>query len=92
MMRKQTDRLNFYGSVTHVHGHRLFNLNAVKLETWIYMHKNKGHNYYYSTSERQSSYNQNNFIILMKLRSAAEIYDASAAVLTKGLLNFKPAG
>jgi hypothetical protein len=25
-------------------------------------------------------------------RSAAEIYDASAAVLTKGLLNFKPAG
>ena len=25
-------------------------------------------------------------------RSAEEIYDASAAVLTKGLLNFKPAG
>jgi hypothetical protein len=25
-------------------------------------------------------------------RSAAEVYDASAAVLTKGLLNFKPAG
>ena len=25
-------------------------------------------------------------------RSAAEIYDASAAVLTKGLLNIKPAG
>jgi len=25
-------------------------------------------------------------------RSAAEIYDASAAVLTKGLLNLKPAG
>ena len=25
-------------------------------------------------------------------RSAAEIYDASAAVLTKGLINFKPAG
>jgi hypothetical protein len=34
MTRKQTDRLNFYGSVTHVRGHRLFNLNAVKLETW----------------------------------------------------------
>jgi hypothetical protein len=33
----------------------------------ICMHKNKGHNYYYSTSERQSSYNRNNFIILMKL-------------------------
>jgi hypothetical protein len=32
----------------------------------IYMHKNKGHNYYYSTSERQSSYNRNNFIFLMK--------------------------
>jgi hypothetical protein len=28
----------------------------------------------------------------MQMRSAAEIYDASAAVLTKGLLNFKPAG
>ena len=25
-------------------------------------------------------------------RSVAEVYDASAAVLTKGLLNFKPAG
>jgi hypothetical protein len=25
-------------------------------------------------------------------RSAEEIYDASAAVLIKGLLNFKPAG
>jgi hypothetical protein len=25
-------------------------------------------------------------------RSTEEIYDASAAVLTKGLLNFKPAG
>jgi hypothetical protein len=25
-------------------------------------------------------------------RLAEEIYDASAAVLTKGLLNFKPAG
>jgi hypothetical protein len=35
----------------------------------IYMHKNKGHNYYYSTSERQSSYNQNNFIILMKFNT-----------------------
>jgi hypothetical protein len=34
MTRKQTDRLNFYGSVTHVRGHKLFNLNAVKLETW----------------------------------------------------------
>jgi hypothetical protein len=86
------------------------------------MHKNKGHNYYYSTSERQSSYNQNNFIFLMKFntnrnnvsiednfqvssftafrlnnliglkRSVEEIYDASAAVLIKGLLHFKPAG
>ena len=35
----------------------------------IYMNKNKGHNYYYSTSERQSSYNQNNFIILMKFNT-----------------------
>jgi hypothetical protein len=25
-------------------------------------------------------------------RSSEEMYDASAAVLTKGLLNFKPAG
>ena len=28
----------------------------------------------------------------MLKRSAEEMYDASAAVLTKGLLNFKPAG
>ena len=35
----------------------------------IYMHKNKGHNYYYSTSERQSSYNRNNFIFLMKFNT-----------------------
>jgi hypothetical protein len=28
----------------------------------------------------------------MQNRSAEEMYDASEAVLTKGLLNFKPAG
>jgi hypothetical protein len=37
-------------------------------------------------------FNRNNVGIEDNKRSAEEMYDASAAVLTKGLLNFKPAG